>query len=97
MRVRYTPKARDDLKTILAYIEQHNPRGARNVAHALRKVIELIGQFPLSGRLAGEQGTRVLPVGRYPYLIYWAIEGDAACIVHIRHTARRPWVAGQEG
>jgi hypothetical protein len=27
------------------------------------KTIELIGQFPQSGRTAGEQGTRVLPVG----------------------------------
>jgi hypothetical protein len=30
----------------------------------MHKTIELIGQFPQAGRLAGEQGTRVLPVGR---------------------------------
>jgi len=91
MKVRYTPRARDDLRAVLSHIEQRSPQGARNVARSLRKTIELIGQFPQSGRLAGEQGTRVMPVGRYPYLVYWSIEGDAAWIVHIRHAARRPW------
>ena len=91
MKVRYTPRARDDLRAVLAHIEQRSPQGARNVARSLRKTIELIGQFPQSGRLAGEQGTRVMPVGRYPYLVYWSIEGGAAWIVHIRHAARRPW------
>jgi toxin ParE1/3/4 len=91
MRVEYTPRARDDLNAILTFIEERSPQGARNVARALRKTIELIGEFPQCGRLAGEQGTRVLPVGRYPYLIYWSVEGDKVWIVHIRHTARRPW------
>jgi plasmid stabilization system protein ParE len=91
MKVRYTPRARDDLSAILTYIKERNPQGARNVTRVMHKTIELIGQFPRSGRHAGEQGTRVLPVGRYPYLIYWTIERDEAWIVHIRHTARRPW------
>jgi toxin ParE1/3/4 len=91
MKVRYTPRARDDLSAILAYIESRSPQGARNVTRTMYKTIELVGQFPQSGRLAGEQGTRVLPVGRYPYLIYWSLQGDEAWIVHVRHTARRPW------
>lgn len=91
MRVQYTPRARDDLTAILAYVERRSPQGARNVARAIHKTVQLIGEFPQSGRLAGERGTRVLPAGRYPYLIYWIIEGDEARIVHIRHTARRPW------
>jgi toxin ParE1/3/4 len=91
MRVRYTPRARDDLRSILAYVQQQSPQGARNVARAAHKTIGLIGQFPGSGRLAGEQGIRVLPVGRYPYLIYWNVESDEVWIVHIRHTSRRPW------
>jgi toxin ParE1/3/4 len=74
MRIRYTVRARDDLRTILTYVESRSRQGATNVARAMRKSFELIGQFPQSGRLAGEQGTRVLPVGRYPYLIYWTVE-----------------------
>lgn len=91
MRIQYTPRARDDLIAILTFIEHRSPQGARNVARAIRKTINLIGDFPQAGRLAGEQGTRVFPVGRYPYLIYWIVDQDEVWIVHVRHTARRPW------
>jgi len=91
MKVRYTPRARSDLQSILQYIDERNPLGARNVKRAMQKTIELIGEFPEGGRRAGEQDTRVLPAGRYPYLIYWSIEGGEAWIVHIRHARRRPW------
>jgi toxin ParE1/3/4 len=96
MTVRLTPRARGDLLSILTYIEAWSPQGARNVARAMQKTIEIIGQFPRSGRLAGEQGIRVLPAGRYPYLIYWSVEDHEARIVHIRHTARRPWNPDQD-
>jgi plasmid stabilization system protein ParE len=56
----------------------------------MHKTIELIGQFPQSGRPV-ELDVRALPVGAYPYLIYWSAESDDVWIVHVRHTARRPW------
>jgi plasmid stabilization system protein ParE len=43
MKVRYTPRARADIDSILTYVERQSPQGARNVARALRKTIELIG------------------------------------------------------
>ncbi len=92
MRVRYTPRARSDLESILRYLDECSPLGARNVKRAIQKTIELIGEFPEGGRRAGEQETRVLPAGRYPYLIYWGIEDGEAWIVHIRHARRRPWI-----
>jgi len=91
MKVRYTPRARSDLRSIIEYIAERNPAGARNVKHALDRTMELIEQFPQAGRRVDEQNTRVLPVGRYPYLIYWAVENGEAFILHIRHGARRPW------
>ena len=91
MRIRYTPRARDDLAEILKYLDDRSPQGSRNVKRTIRKTIELIGQFPLGGRDAEEMGTRVLAVGRYPYLIYWSVSGDSAWIVHIRDGRRAPW------
>jgi toxin ParE1/3/4 len=91
MRIRYTPRARSDLEAILQYIDERSPVGARKVKRAIQKTIELIGEFPESGRRSGEQATRALPVGRYPYLIYWTIEAGEAWILHIRHSRRRPW------
>jgi len=78
MRLRYTPRALSDLTSIFQYIDERSPIGARNVKRAIQRTIELIAEFPEGGRLAGEQNVRVLPAGRYPYLIYWSIEEDAA-------------------
>jgi plasmid stabilization system protein ParE len=91
MRVRYTPRARSDLESILRYIDERSPRGAHSVKRAVQKTIELIGEFPESGRRAGVEEARVLPAGRYPYLIYWSVEGAEVWIVHIRDARRRPW------
>jgi len=91
MRVRFAPRARSDLTHILAYIDERSPRGARNVKQALKKAIALIGRHPLIGRPSKIEETRVFPIGRYPYLIYWSIEAGEVWIVHIRHASRRPW------
>jgi toxin ParE1/3/4 len=94
MRVRYTPRARADLSEILKYLDRRSPQGARNVKLAIKKTIEFIGWYPYGGRIAGVRETRVLPVGRYPYLIYWGVEASEVWIIHIRHAARRPWEGG---
>jgi toxin ParE1/3/4 len=91
MRVRYSLRAREDLKKILQYIDERNPQGADSVKRGLRKVTGLIGQFPHGGRSAGEDDVRVVPVGRFPYAVYWVASGSEVVIVHIRHTAQREW------
>jgi toxin ParE1/3/4 len=63
MRVRYTPRARSDLESILQYIDARSPLGARNVKRTIQRTIELIAEFPEGGRRAGEQTVRVLPAG----------------------------------
>jgi plasmid stabilization system protein ParE len=94
MRVRYTPRARVDLSEILEYLDRRSPQGANNVKLAIKKTIEFIGWYPYGGRVAGVRHTRVVPVGRYPYLVYWTIEAGEVWVVHIRHAARRPWEGG---
>jgi toxin ParE1/3/4 len=91
MRVRFTRRSQADVRVIFSYLDERSPRGAQNVKRALKKAVELIGNYPHVGRLSGEQDTRVLRVGRYPYLVYWSVERDEVLIVHIRHAARRPW------
>ncbi len=91
MRVRHTRRSYADVLAIFNYLDERSPQGARNVKRALKKAIELIGEYPHVGRRSGEQDTRVLQVGRYPYLVYWSVERDEILIVHIRHAARAPW------
>ena len=91
MRVRYTPQASGDLARILGYLNDHSPQGMRNVKRALDSTERLIEQFPYGGRASKETGTRVLPIGRFPYLVHWTIEAGEVWIVHIRDARRKPW------
>ena len=91
MRVRYTARAEGDILAILEYLNEHSQQGKRNVRRAIRKTIELIGQFPESGRFSTEQASRVLPAGKYLYLVYWIIEKNEVWIVHIRNGRRKRW------
>jgi plasmid stabilization system protein ParE len=74
VKVRYSPRAVRDLAGIADYLVERSPRGAQFVDHRIRKTVDLIAAFPGSGRaLEQRRGVRVMPVGRYPYLVFYAI------------------------
>jgi plasmid stabilization system protein ParE len=60
------------------------------VLAAIKSSIELLESFPEIGRVVDDVGHRRLPVVRFPYVIYYRIEGNEILILHIRHTSRRP-------
>lgn len=35
-----------------------------------------------------EPDVRVIPVGRFPYLILYSIKDDGVVVLHVRHAAR---------
>ena len=91
MTVRYSPRASADLIVIADYLTERSPRGVRSVEAKIRATIELLGIAPGSGRALEERPeVRVLPVVRYPYLIFCTMEADDVYILHIRHAARAP-------
>jgi toxin ParE1/3/4 len=49
------------------------------------------------GRMTDQPGVRVLPVVRYPYLIFYTVvdESDEVRILRIRHGRRRPLAPGR--
>jgi toxin ParE1/3/4 len=75
MIVRYTRRAEGDLAKILNYLER-SPRGALSVRLAIKRTIDTISQNPNIGRVAARGVIRGVPVGRYPYLIFWTVEAD---------------------
>jgi toxin ParE1/3/4 len=96
MNVLYSPRAARDLEAIAAYHHAvAGPRIATAIGTRIEHVINLVAEHPQSApRVLQRPGVRVALVLRYPYKIFYRIRGDAIEILHIRHTARRPW-AGQ--
>jgi plasmid stabilization system protein ParE len=91
MRLRYRPRAVNDIIEIAGYLAERNPIAARAVELRLRAAAELLCQFPAMGRRVEQRPeVRVLPAGRFPYLIFYSVTPDEVVILHIRHGAREP-------
>jgi toxin ParE1/3/4 len=58
----------------------------------MRATIARIAAMPESGAAVPErEGVRMVSLVRYPFKIFYSVSEDAITILHIRHTARRPW------
>jgi toxin ParE1/3/4 len=88
MKLRWSPRSRTDIAEIHAYIAAHNPRAATAVIRHIRDTARLLASHPRMGRPTDIDGVRVLPVGRYPYLVCCTTSGNELIIVHVRHGAR---------
>jgi plasmid stabilization system protein ParE len=95
MKVRYSPRATSDIIIIADYLAERNPVAARTIETAVRKSVALIGEFPRSGRaLTQRANVRVMPLTRFPYLIFYAVGSDEVVILHVRHATRAPLQPG---
>jgi plasmid stabilization system protein ParE len=90
MKVRYTATALLEIDEILSYIAEHSPRGAAAVKARIDQTIATLTEFPEMAQRTDESEVRRIPVGSYPYLIFYAVEEEYIIILHVRHGARRP-------
>jgi toxin ParE1/3/4 len=90
MRFRYTAEAVRDLVSIGDYIRSRNPHAGAAVEAAIRTTIDLLTEFPQIGRDRPELGVRAIGIPRYPYTVYYRLDGGAVWVVHIRDDRRRP-------
>ncbi|HME24835.1 MAG TPA: type II toxin-antitoxin system RelE/ParE family toxin [Acetobacteraceae bacterium] len=78
-----------NLEAIRIYLEQFNPRAARQLANSLVAAGNSLAQFPHRGRPVPGTDMREL-VTAYPYIIRYQVVGDVVVILRVRHSARRP-------
>ena len=91
MRIAHSPRAVADLADIGDYISKQNPPAATAVERRIRTIVELIAHFPASGRTLEERpDVRVIPLGIYPYRLFYTASGGELIILHIRHSSREP-------
>ena len=91
MKVRYSPRATADIIAIADYLTERNSAAAGAVEGAIRRAIDLLSEFPGSGRMLTQRSNvRVMPVVRYPFLIFYRTTSNEVHILHVRHRARAP-------
>ena len=92
MKVLYTAAALADLEEIAGWIATHYPTLAPVVERRIRAVVARIARWPESARRSAKlPEVRVVPIGRYPYKIFYRVTEDVVEILHIHHVARQPW------
>lgn len=90
MKVVFTTEATEDLEAILDNMAQNYPAAIKSFRQRVRSVVTRIETWPLSAQEVAERtGIRVVPLVRYPYKVFYRIEGDSVEILHIAHAARR--------
>lgn len=90
LKIRFAPRALNDLSEIRSYLTQHSPLGAERVRVHIAETVERLSDFPRLGRATDEPDVRVLPLTRYPYVVFYSVMSDEVVILHIRHGARAP-------
>jgi toxin ParE1/3/4 len=90
MRLRYTLPAVADLASILDYVADRSPQGAKRIQARIRAVTDLLLQYPLAGVATDDPTIRRMTTTPYPYLIFYEATDDEIIIHAVRHGARDP-------
>ncbi|WP_083909536.1 type II toxin-antitoxin system RelE/ParE family toxin [Rhodopseudomonas sp. B29] len=88
MRLRYTSPALTDLASILDYVAEHSPQGARRVQVRIRAVTTLLQKHPRIGARTDDPTIRRALTTPYPYSIFYEVGVDEIIIHAVRHAAR---------
>jgi plasmid stabilization system protein ParE len=87
-RIIWSRAAREDLRSIRAYIDQFNPIAAGRVALALIEAADSLTDFPERGRVVGPGRRELTAV--WPYVIRYRFDHGGVVIVRIRHGRQAP-------
>ncbi len=91
MKVRFTPSARNQFLSALAYIHQDKPSAAVKFRDRAEKILRRLEDLPESGRLIPEFPD--LPYREViisPYRFFYKIKADIVWIVAVWHGAQLP-------
>ncbi len=89
MKAVYSAAALSDLDEILGHTREHFPGQSRALEQRLLSVIARVEARPQSARMVmGRPGIRIVPLLRYPFNVFYRVDGDRLTILRIMHSAR---------
>jgi toxin ParE1/3/4 len=67
-------------------------RPRTRVIARIKRSIDQLADFPYSGRRSEIADIRELPIVRYPYIVFYAVDepADQVLILRVRHTSQDP-------
>ncbi len=88
MRIRYTRRAIKNLDSIRTHISKDNPKAAWVVASFIRRSINILKEWPYSGRATEKENVRRLVVTNYPYVVHYTFRSNDVVILNVLHTSQ---------
>jgi len=91
MKLRFTPRALENILAIADYIQARNPAAARRVRSAIYESLQNLILFPHAGRLQQTEGVRKFVTRRYAYIVYYTVDevAEEIVILNVKHSAQR--------
>lgn len=89
MRLVWSAFALSDRDEIYDYIDSESPRSAAMMDKRITESVELLLDFPESGRIGRVKGTRECVIPRSPYIAAYKVTGDVIRVLRVLHGAQR--------
>src|ERR1700687_6174400 len=91
MKLRFTPRAIEDLAAIADHIAALNPAAAQRVRAAIYESLQNLILFPFIGRQQEVAGVRKIVTRKYPFLVYYTVDSDVEeiAILSVKHPAQQ--------
>jgi toxin ParE1/3/4 len=89
LRVRWSPRAADDLEAIAEYISLDSPAYAKSVIKTILEITRKFSQFPLAGRIVPEfNDENIREWFAYSYRIIYRLDQTIVTVAAIVHGRR---------
>lgn len=90
MKLRFTPRAAENIIAVAEYIHARNPAAAQRVRTAILESVQNLVLFPNVGRLQETAGVRKFVTRKYAYLVYYTIDeaAEEIVILNVKHPAQ---------
>lgn len=89
MKIRWSKEALGDLKSLRAYITEHDPRAAERIAGLVLRGVANLTAFPGLGRAGRLPHTRELMIPGTDYLVIYHVSDETVRIDTVFHSARK--------
>jgi plasmid stabilization system protein ParE len=90
MRLRFTPRAIENIANAADYLRKRNPAAAVRVRGAIYDSLRNLILCPRSGRVQTTAGVRKIVTRKYSYIVYYLVDetADEVVILSVKHSSR---------